>query len=121
MGYVSVVGVVESRRKEVEREEKGEGREVELNPSFPSFLVLTSSLPPLRSITDSLFLLSTLRDKFSEYTLSEIKEYNHNSHIYTFKFPDPNAISGGPITHLLMLRAVQDGLIVDDKGKDIAR
>ncbi|KAL7414532.1 hypothetical protein BDY24DRAFT_385536 [Mrakia frigida] len=61
------------------------------------------------------------KDKFSEYTLSDVKEYNHNSHIYTFKFPDPNAISGGPITHLLMLRAVEDGLIVDAKGKDIAR
>lgn len=50
MGYVSVVGVVESRRKEVEREEKGEGREVELNQPFlpllprPDFLSPSSSL-----------------------------------------------------------------------------
>ncbi|CED83089.1 NADH-cytochrome b-5 reductase [Phaffia rhodozyma] len=61
------------------------------------------------------------KSEFTNLTLSKVETYNHNTNQYTFKFDDPNAICGGPITHLLMVKAAENGLIVDEKGNDVAR
>lgn len=50
-----------------------------------------------------------------------VSDYNHNTRKYTFKFPDQESVSGGGITHLLMIKAKEDGLVVDDAGKEVAR
>jgi cytochrome-b5 reductase len=50
-----------------------------------------------------------------------VSDYNHNTKKYTFAFPDKEAISGGGITHLLMIKAATEGAVVDDAGKEVAR
>ncbi|KAL7414530.1 hypothetical protein BDY24DRAFT_385529 [Mrakia frigida] len=75
------------------------------------FYSMTTPSPPVDS----------LRDKFTDFTLAEVKKYNHNSHVYKFAFPDSTSIGGGAITHCIMVRAPEDGKVVDDSGKDVAR
>lgn len=89
-------------------------------PHSTSFVCLSGSILECE-LTVVYVRLVLFRQEFTNLTLSKVEPYNHNTNTYTFKFDDPNAICGGPITHLLMVRAAEDGAVVDAKGKDIAR
>lgn len=59
------------------------------------------------------------KDQFVEFTLKEIKPYNHDSATFVFELPD-NKKPGMSTASAVVVKAVGDGL-KDDKGKDVIR
>ncbi len=59
------------------------------------------------------------KDQFVEFTLKEIKPYNHDSATLVFELPDGKK-PGMNVASAVVVKAVGDGL-KDDKGKDVIR
>lgn len=59
------------------------------------------------------------KDQFVEFTLKEIKPYNHDSATFVFELPDGKK-PGMSTASAVVVKAVGDGL-KDDKGKDVIR
>lgn len=59
------------------------------------------------------------KDQFVEFTLKEIKPYNHDSATLVFELPDGKKPGMG-VASAVVVKAVGDGL-KDDKGKDVIR
>lgn len=59
------------------------------------------------------------KDQFVEFTLKEIKPYNHDSATFVFELPDGKK-PGMSTASAVVVKAVGEGL-KDDKGKDVIR
>ncbi|KAN0060931.1 NADH-cytochrome b5 reductase [Thecaphora frezii] len=59
------------------------------------------------------------KDAFTEFTLKEIKPYNHDSATYIFELPDGKK-PGMSVASAVVFKAVGDGL-KDENGKDVIR
>ncbi|GHJ85193.1 hypothetical protein NliqN6_1595 [Naganishia liquefaciens] len=62
-----------------------------------------------------------VKNNWVDFKLEKVEPYNHNTNIYTFSFPDPNATAGGQTASALLVKASDAQSCLDDKGKPVIR
>ncbi|KAJ9109257.1 hypothetical protein QFC21_000586 [Naganishia friedmannii] len=62
-----------------------------------------------------------VKNNWVDFKLEKVEPYNHNTNVYTFSFPDPNASAGGVTASALLVKSSDSQACVDDKGKPVIR
>ncbi|KAI5451977.1 hypothetical protein NCC49_001276 [Naganishia albida] len=62
-----------------------------------------------------------IKNNWVDLKLEKVEPYNHNTNIYHFSFPDPNATAGGQTASALLVKASDGQTCLDDKGKPVIR
>ena len=65
-----------------------------------------------------------IKDKWTPFTLASVEDYNHNTKIYHFNFPDDakDKVSGIDVAGALLVKSAGgDNEVKDDKGKPVIR